>query len=533
MGRKLISENLNTVIGILFKRLKLNFNAGVLKRLHEHPDFPSFLSIQHILKQEGVNSIALKTTIEGLRNELPKPVLVHVITNTDLFLLVNNVDNDNVYIINENGGFEVETIEYFAKVWDGNAMIFDSDNVTPRKISFQEKTLLLADKLKKPFILAVILSLLAFFFIKGYEVRNTYNYLFIVLPSIGLFFSLLLVIKGFDEHNPFIRKFCTSKKSKNVNCASILNSKDAYFLGILSWSDVGLVYFSFIFLLNLTIPNSISLSITGILSILAFPYVFYSIAYQKFVAKSWCRLCLGVQSMLSALFVVSLNLLSTTNFSIGSYTEELIPAFLILLSICAVYISLKPLLEKSYEVKSIAANYLSLKHETDVKQLIFSKQYRATPTSEHCLVLGNPNGDTCLTLVISPVCNPCMKELTVLLPILKQKESTRVEVLFLVDKKEEAPEAFLLAKILIGKYRVNASNFMDALWKYANNYPSSKYKVNGSNFLTSNDDEMEGILMEQIKWCISNKLYDTPKIFVNGRLLPSIYSVKEIDYMCT
>ena len=61
MGRKLISENLNTVIGILFKRLKLNFNAGVLKRLHEHPDFPSFLSIQHILKQEGVNSIAMST----------------------------------------------------------------------------------------------------------------------------------------------------------------------------------------------------------------------------------------------------------------------------------------------------------------------------------------------------------------------------------------------------------------------------------------------------------------------------------------
>ncbi len=409
MGRKLISENLNTVIGILLKRLKLNFNAGVLKRLHEHPDFPSFLSIQHILKQEGVNSIALKTTIEGLRNELPKPVLVHVITNTDLFLLVNHVDKDNVYIINENGGFEVETIEYFAKVWDGNAMIFDSDNVTPRSIPLQERTLLLMDKLKKPFILTVILSLLVFFFINGYDVRNIYNYLFIALPSIGLLFSVLLVIEGFDEHNPLIRKFCTSKKSKNVNCASILNSKDAYFLGIISWSDIGLVYFSFIFLLNLALPSSISLTITGVLSILAFPYILYSITYQIFVAKSWCRLCLGVLCTLMVLLTTSLVLFLFNKFTIEWSSSKMISALLLLIAISTAYLTLKPLLKNTFELREIMPNYRSLKHNTEVKQLLFSKQNVITSASEYCMVFGNPVGETCLTLVINPVCAPCIK----------------------------------------------------------------------------------------------------------------------------
>lgn len=533
MGRQLISNNLDTVLNILFKRLNLKYNKGIHNRLQEHPDYPSFLSFQHVLKQEGVDSVALRVSIEELRRDLPKPLLVHIVTNTDLFLLVDKVDNNNVHILNEDGGIDLESIESFCKVWDGNAMIFDTDNVVPRNISFKEQVLLLFNNLKYPFVLSVVLALVIFFLVQESDSRTVHSYFFLFFSGIGLLFSVLLVIEGFDEHNPMVRKMCISKRSKNVSCTSILNSKDASFLGILPWSDVGLVYFSFIFLLNLTIPSIISLTTTGILSILAFPYVFYSITYQKFVAKSWCKLCLGVQSMLSALFVVSLILFSTINFSIDGYAEGLIPAFLILLTICAAYITLKPLLEKSYEIKSIAANYLFLKHETVVKQLIFSKQYKATPTSEHCLVLGNPNGDTCLTLVISPICNPCMKELNVLLPILKQKENTRVEVLFLTDKKEEAPEAFYLAKILIAKYQSHAEKFMDTLWNYANNYPSSKYKFNGSNCLASNDGAIESILIEQIKWCISNKLYDTPKIFVNGRLLPSIYSVKEIDYMCT
>lgn len=227
MGRKLISENLATVTAILFKGLKLDFNAGVLKRMQEHPSFPSFLSIQHTLRQEGVNSIALKTTLEGLRHELPKPVLVHITTNTDLFLLVSHVDDNGVCIINENGGFEVEAAESFVKVWDGNAMIFDTDNITPRKISLHERTLLLMDRLKKPFVLAAMLSLFAFFLIRGWTESSVYTYLFVGLAGVGLFFSAMLVVEGFDEHNPLIRKFCTSKRSKKVSCASILSSKDA------------------------------------------------------------------------------------------------------------------------------------------------------------------------------------------------------------------------------------------------------------------------------------------------------------------
>lgn len=531
MGRKLVSENLYTVISILFKRLKLNFNAGVLKRLHEHPDFPSFLSIQHILKQEGVNSIALKTSIEGLRNELPKPVLVHVITNTDLFLLVNHVDNDNVHIINEDGGFEVETIEYFAKVWDGNAMIFDSENITPRSISFKERALLLMDKLKKPFILTVILSLFVFFFINGYEVRNIYNYLFIALPSIGLLFSVLLVIEGFDEHNPLIRKFCTSEKSKNVNCSSMLKSKDAYFLGIISWSDIGLVYFSFIFLLNLTLPSSISLTITGILSILTFPYVFYSITYQKFVAKSWCRLCLGVLCTLMVLLVTSLVLFLFNKFIIEWSSSKMISALLLLIAISTVYLALKPLLKNSFELRNIMPNYRSLKHNTEVKQLLFSKQYEITSASEHSMIFGNPVGETCLTLVINPVCEPCINELKILLPIIKRKENTRAEVVFLTDEKVNDPFAFNLAIMLIDKYLSNSDKFMDILSNYSNIYPLGEYRHKLSYELNSND-KAENMLNKQIEWCVSNKLFSTPKIFVNSKQLPNVYSVEEIDFMC-
>ena len=531
MGRQLISNNLDTVLNILFKRLNLKYNKGIHSRLQEHPDYPSFLSFQHVLKQEGVDSVALRVSIEELRRDLPKPLLVHIVTNTDLFLLVDKVDNNNVHILNEDGGIDLESIESFCKVWDGNAMIFDTDNVVPRNISFKEQVLLLFNNLKYPFVLSVVLALVIFFLVQESGSRTVHSYFFLFFSGIGLLFSVLLVIEGFDEHNPMVRKMCTSKRSKNVSCTSILNSKDASFLGILPWSDVGLIFFSFFFLLNLCFPVSISLIITSILSVLAFPYVFYSITYQKFVARTWCRLCLGVQGALFSLFIVSVSLFFSNGYNNWLAFGDLVATFLLLLALSAAYIALKPLIQASFSIKTTVTPFRTLRHDAQVMQLLFSRQQGISSASAHCLVLGNPAGECRVTLVISPVCSPCMKELKILLPILRRKENTRIEVFFLTDKEENDPVEFHLAKMLIAKYQVNTEVFFAELWEYANRFPASKFSDSSLSGVKSNKDAVT-LLFGQIEWCISNKLYSTPKIFVNGRLLPAIYPVNEIDYMC-
>lgn len=532
MGRKLINDNVNTILRILFKKLGIRYDIDILHNLKEHPDFPSFLSFQYILKREGVDCIALKTNIEQLRDELPKPVLVHVVTNTDLFLLINQVDSAQVHIINEHGTIEREGIENFSKMWDGNAMIFDSDIIKPRSITFQEKILLLLSKARIPFIITVLIMAVIYNIFKNYELRETNNFLFLLFSAIGVLFSVLLLVENLDEHNPLVKKICTSGKSKKVNCSSILNSKDAMFIGLFSWSDIGFVFFTFLFIINLLLYNNIAHLTTSIVSMMSFPYVFYSITYQKFVARSWCRLCLGVQAMLAALFIVSLLSLSSTEFSLFEQYESFVPVVLTMFFIIVVFISIKPLLTRFYELRGTSSTFNSLKHNHEIKQLIFQKQLLITPTNGIGLVCGNPRGSICLTLVISPVCNPCMNELRTLLPILKRKEDTRVELIFLTDKKENEPLAFKLAMLLIGKYLSSEKDFLDELVNFVNGYPASKFKYKRDRFL-NNEDVAEQLLLDQIKWCISNKIYSTPRFFIDGRALPSFYSVKDIDYMCT
>lgn len=527
----MINNNIYTVLRILYKTFKLNFNSEVVSRLKEHPYFPSFLSIQHVLMYEGVDSIAISTTIENLRNDLPKPVLVHVQTNTDLFLLVKNVDESNVHIINEKGGVSLEPINSFLKIWDGNAMLFDSEGIKPRKCKLQDRVLFLFDKFSVPFVISVLFLFICFFIIQLHDHRVVYNYLFLLFSLIGGIFSGLLVLQSFDEHNPYVKRFCTSRKSKKINCSSILTSKDAYFLGILSWSDIGIVFFSFVFLLNLFKPDSFSYTVTNLSTALSFPYVFYSITYQKFVAKTWCRLCLGVQAMIAALFVVSFGLYIIQGIELMCTTKDLIPTLLIILTICACYILLKQLLAKSYELKGIVSGYRSLKHDAEVKQIVFKRQQIVAKAPDTSIVLGNPVGKSNIKLVVSPVCNPCINELKVLIPILKRKENTRIELIFLTDKKEIDPLAFNLAVMLIDKYNSNPIEFINDLWIYIEKYPSSKHKYKDYKYC-NNYEMIERALLEQINWSITNKLYSTPAIFIDGRLLPSIYSTKEIDFFC-
>jgi hypothetical protein len=124
-----------------------------------------------------------------------------------------------------------------------------------------------------------------------------------------------------------------------------------------------------------------------------------------------------------------------------------------------------------------------------------------------------------------------MNELKILLPILTKKNNTKVEILFFTDKKEDDPFAYNLAKNLIDEYLNNSNNYINFLQGYIENYPASKFKLRKYNSLQS-EDNAEQMLKEQIKWCIANKLFSTPKIFIDGRELPSFYSTKDIDYMC-
>jgi len=124
-----------------------------------------------------------------------------------------------------------------------------------------------------------------------------------------------------------------------------------------------------------------------------------------------------------------------------------------------------------------------------------------------------------------------MNELSTLLPILETKKNTRIEFIFLTEKEEVVPFEFNLAVGLIGSYIVDSRRFMETLFAYVNSYPASRYSA-----MVQPDglrQKARELFMEQVRWCITNEIYSTPKIFIDGAELHWVYTAKDIDYMCS
>ena len=68
--------------------------------------------------------------------------------------------------------------------------------------------------------------------------------------------------------------------------------------------------------------------------------------------------------------------------------------------------------------------------------------------------IGNPDAEICLTLIFSPICVSCIKELQKLMPILQRKANTKLDLIFLLDQKKH-PESIVIASHILSGYQKN------------------------------------------------------------------------------
>ena len=527
--RRLIKDNPKQILKLLFKRIDCNYRDGIYSEMKKHPDFPSFLSFHHTLKKYGIDSIALETNIQDLQHNLPKPVIVHISSNDGMFLLLEKIDNDCAYFINEKNNLEKQPIEDFLKIWNGYALIVDSEYIIKTKETLIDKIKSYINYIINPFII------FTFLFLIGYSLtslgnRSNFNLFYILEFGLGILFSVLLLIEHFDKHNLFVKNICFSKNNKKINCSSILNSKDAYFLGIFSWSDIGLIYFVILFVLSLFFPGQLSLSFSVFTSVFIFPYVFYSLYYQKFIAKSWCVLCLCIQGIILSIFVTSIVAFRHVNLELLLIPKNLTLLLILSFTTIALYSIIKPLIYSFVNLPSISEKFKSTIHNCEIKTVLFANQKSYEFGRVEKIKIGNIESSDCVTIIFSPICEPCLIELSKFLPFLKYKENTLVEFIFLVDKKESTL-AFNIAKRMLKFYSSNKESFIAFLEEYVNNYPKSKHLSKYRE--ETNETELEQIILQQKKWCISNKIYSTPQIFLNHKELPLVYNTADLDYLVT
>lgn len=258
----------------------------------ESMPFQSWFGLSKLLAEYKVDSKGYMLQSSEDMLKLPTPYLAK--TNAGQ-IIVTNIDNTNrVASYLSQGKKEKMSTDEFVKIMPGEVLMAfpASDAEEPdyaehcRDIFFKEG--------KNYLLIALIAALVFYLWVTNGIYRHVSLYFVALFDCIGLWFSTYLLQKTLKIHNPAADRVC--KVIEEGGCDSVLKTSASSFFGIFSWSEVGFSYFFVSLMCLLIFPQ-----FTGYLALInlcCLPFSFWSVWYQKFRAKAWCTLCLGVQATL-------------------------------------------------------------------------------------------------------------------------------------------------------------------------------------------------------------------------------------------
>ena len=276
---------MNKTIAEFLTYLRIPISESYCEQLiSSHADFPALLSIVDTLDRLGIRYIAGKIQKEKLE-ELHFP-----------YVLQTNLKHSEILVI-KNKNDLIANREILTH-WDGlvlqveptNSIIDKNNNLLYRK----ERLFQIAQRV----LLATLMVLISWAFLKT---LSPILLTLLVTSIAGILVGYVLMAKELGVKYKVIEKFCAS--GKNNDCDKVLDSEGAKLMGDITLSNLVLTYFLFqTVILSIAAATdgaeSSHLLPLGVLSLFLISVAAYSLYYQYIVAKSWCKLCLIVDTII-------------------------------------------------------------------------------------------------------------------------------------------------------------------------------------------------------------------------------------------
>ncbi len=511
--------------------LKIQVTKGTIEEeVLSHPEYPSMLVISDCLNKWNVDNAAFRLDKDFI-NEISTPFITFY--NKE-FYIITFISDDKIFYINKNNKIAYFEKNLFLEEWDGIVLVAEvENNVGEKEFKIKKK------KEQFQFVpIILILSLaIASIFVSSItlELGNSFSpiiYWGIATCKLaGIVISCLLLWYEIDKYNPTLQKICGGS-NKKTNCEAILNSNMSKIFGWLSWSEIGFVYFTGCFITLLFFPNALYL--LAYLSILALPYILFSLIYQFFVVKELCPLCLTVQGLmfLELTFFLLGGAYEHSLIDIYSFTNLLfitVKIIVLLLIISSIWFFLKPYFKSASNEKNYKYELARLKGNTDIFNSILTNQKSATKLPDELgIIIGNSNAKTTIVKVCNPYCDPCAKAHLELEEMLT--DNIKLQIIYntsnsSVDSNRHPAKHFLALQDT-GNNKMLMSALHDWYSAKNKNYQefAKKYPVHIQLDIQSNKIEAMS------EWCDENEVTHTPTYFFNGKRLPSIYKLKDLEY---
>jgi len=372
---------------------------------------------------------------------------------------------------------------------------------------------------------AILLSLTAFLWL---PIANGAAPLIIltITSFLGLYFSWLIAQKEFGISNSVSDKICSM--AKHSRCESVLFSRGAKLFNWLTWGDVGIVYFtsSLLYLLisQLTLPagqaGNQQINLYYLISLTGLVFPLYSLYYQWKVVKQWCMLCIGVLAVLGINAIVSLFYIKNT-FTSGTLIKPM-ALFTLLVVLClAVWQLLKSLYQQSLTSLTNEIKATKLKRNPEIFNALLEKE-KANPANlpepDEAIRFGNPAAPYQIVIACNPYCGPCAKAHQAIEALYDSyPEQLSVTVRFALHSNDEKDKKVSAAREIL---KAAKHKPYEAIKDWYHLFDIEKFQ----QLHNINGEVVDADIEKHIAWNKQVEIKGTPTFFVNGRILPGLYS---------
>lgn len=516
------------------KLLKVDVNnTTVDETLQNHPDWPSLLCISDSLNKWNIHNAGGKIDPKNI-DQLPLPFIFFSGNAANPLEIVTDVSENEVSYLtgNYHNITKIPKPEFITR-WKGIYLIAEKQANSGEK-DFKNNHRASLIKSIIPTLLLLLLTGITLSFLKqnigsaDLSALGIYLQYLILLAGIGV--AVFLLWHEIDSNNPFLHKVCAGLV--RGNCDAILSGKQSKVFSWLSWSEVGFFYFAGGMLTLLFVhPINQAVTIIAYLNILALPYTVFSIYYQGHIAKQWCLFCLSVQALLifgAINGIINHFFLPLQQISVHTVAVSIL---LYLLPVLIWYV-IKPYLLKLQESVNTRREYMRLKFNTEIFDILHQKQRQITiPTDGLGIDLGNPEATNLLVKVCNPYCGPCAGAHPKIEKLLGEIPNLKAKIIFTTpnDPKHDAynPVSHLLT---IFNHRNNDQEIKQALDDWY--LPKKKdYTRFAELHPITTPLAKQGEAIEKMhQWCQAMSISYTPTIFINGHELPAAWGIEDLSY---
>lgn len=500
--------------------LKIDVSMEQLgKKLFEHSNYPSLLSIVDTLKEFTKDVKTIKIDKDEVLNFKP-PFLAHSNTEKGGIIIVESIKKKFVRWSSTSTKHKKESLESFKKLLSGVIIIADpaahTKEMSKKIISgflFKKKKSIIYTLYS---VLGIIFCYIAFkniFF-------PTLLFLFSVM-LLGGYLSWLLILQKIRGDSDAV----SCKDTSQISCNSILNSKASAFWG-LQIADIGFVYFTGS-ALNLLLSNSLDVLVPflSVISLLSLPYPFFSMYYQGIIFKKWCVICVIIQALLIINFLILYQFLSFPDISIYFIFQTSLLFFIALL----ILYYIKPILDDVFNYNEYKGFMKEVRKNPHVlTAILLSQPIVDLDTLNFEMHFGNKSATNQIIFVSNPFCHFCSIAHHKLERLLKQfPDQISLVVVFKLPKTNNE-EHLQVANQIIGLYFEKGNDYaLEALYSWYQNRRKN-FSTWSSEFNVENNKEYDEVLKSHDYWCSSYNIRHTPTVIYNKRLLPKFIKIEDL-----